>query len=96
MKTHLQVFQVIDSKNKSMFTFLAKISLKLSLVYFGFLSLNFLFHLSLENIVHDFYILKNLTGFPSFTMTSCGHMEGVRAENGPPGVGVKSESGDAP
>lgn len=25
---------------------------------------------------------------------SCGHMEGVRAENGPPGVGLKSDPPD--
>ena len=34
---------------------------------------------------------KALTGFPSFTMISCGHIDGVRAEKGPPGVGVNSE-----
>ena len=31
-----------------------------------------------------------LTGCPSRESISCGHMEGVRAEKGPPGVGVKS------
>ena len=30
-----------------------------------------------------------LTGWLILEMMSCGHMEGVRAEKGPPGVGVK-------
>ena len=36
--------------------------------------------------------LNKLTGFDSRCKISCGHIEGVRAENGPPGVGTKSES----
>ena len=32
-----------------------------------------------------------LTGLLILAIISCGHIEGVSAENGPPGVGVKSE-----
>ncbi len=32
-----------------------------------------------------------LTGLFNLDRMSCGHIDGVRAENGPPGVGMKSE-----
>lgn len=31
------------------------------------------------------------TGFPKFARMSSGHIDGVNAENGPPGVGTKSD-----
>ena len=37
------------------------------------------------------YIQQVLTGFESLERMSWGHIDGVRAENGPPGVGIKSE-----
>ena len=42
--------------------------------------------------MHDKHLQTDvLTGLFSLDNISCGHMDGVSAEKGPPGVGVKSE-----
>lgn len=35
-----------------------------------------------------------LTGFPNLDRMSCGHIDGVSALNGPPGVGVNSDDAE--
>ena len=49
--------------------------------------------LSIIKIVHRRNIIDH-TGLLSFVRISCGHIEGVSAEKGPPGVGTNPSDSD--